>query len=47
MSRAIFARVLGVTSSTVEYWENGQRVPSGSARRLLTLAATHGIEHIL
>ncbi len=35
VSQAVFARVLGVSKKTVEAWEAGRNVPSGSARRLL------------
>jgi putative transcriptional regulator len=35
MSQAVFAKVLFVSSKTVQSWEQGVRVPSKAARRLL------------
>jgi len=35
LSQSAFATVLGVSKKTVEAWEAGRNVPSGSARRLL------------
>lgn len=35
MSQAVFASFLGVDAATVRSWEQGQRVPSGMARRFL------------
>lgn len=37
LSQAGFAKVLVVTNKTVQSWEQGQRTPSGSARRLMQL----------
>jgi putative transcriptional regulator len=38
MSQPVFASLLSVTASTVRAWEQGQKVPSGAARRLLEVA---------
>lgn len=39
VSQPIFAALLSVTASTVRSWEQGQKSPSGAARRLLEVAA--------
>ena len=39
VSQPIFAALLSVTASTVRAWEQGQKTPSGAARRLLEIAA--------
>ena len=36
-----FARLLGVSLSTLIKWESGQRRPSGSSARLLELVSKH------
>jgi len=38
-SQAVFARMLGIARDTEISWEQGRRKPSGSARRLLEIAA--------
>ena len=38
VSQPVFASLLSVTASTVRAWEQGQKSPSGAARRLLELA---------
>ena len=38
LSQSEFARLLGVSVRTLQEWEQGRRIPSGPARRLLTLA---------
>lgn len=38
VSQPVFASLLSVTASTVRAWEQGQKTPSGAARRLLELA---------
>ena len=38
MSQPVFASLLSVTASTIRAWEQGQKVPSGAARRLLEVA---------
>jgi len=35
MSQAVFARLLNVSPKTVQSWEQGQRVPSQAALRML------------
>lgn len=39
VSQPVFASFLSVTASTVRAWEQGQKSPSGAARRLLELAS--------
>ena len=39
VSQPVFASMLSVTVSTVRAWEQGQKSPSGAARRLLEVAA--------
>lgn len=38
VSQPVFASMLSVTASTVRAWEQGQKSPSGAARRLLQVA---------
>jgi putative transcriptional regulator len=38
VSQPVFALMLSVTASTVRAWEQGQKAPSGAARRLLEVA---------
>jgi putative transcriptional regulator len=33
----MFSKIMGVSVSTVEYWESGKNIPNGSAQRLLSL----------
>ena len=40
MSQAVFARVLAVSAKTVQSWEQGTRVPSQAARRLIHVFAS-------
>ena len=37
MSASIFAKVLGVSTGTVQAWERGFRHPSGASARLLQI----------
>lgn len=37
MSHSVFARLLGVSSKTVEAWESGFRKPTGAYARLLQI----------
>lgn len=39
MSQGAFAKLLGVSSRVVQSWEQGDKKPSGAARRLLQVAA--------
>jgi putative transcriptional regulator len=39
MSQAVFAKVLFVSSKTVQSWEQGVRVPSKASRRLIHIFA--------
>jgi len=38
-SQSEFARMIGVTTSTLQNWEQGRREPQGPARALLVVAA--------
>jgi len=40
-SQAIFARLLNVSVKTLQAWEQGVRVPSDAALKLLTVAKHH------
>ena len=40
MSQGAFAAYLGVSPAVIQSWEQGQKKPSGAARRLLQVAAT-------
>ena len=46
VSQAVFAYHIGVTSTLVSAWERGDRKPTGSARRLLSLAKAKGLKAI-
>ena len=39
LSQSRFASLLGVSTRTLQEWEQGRRVPSGAARTLLIIAA--------
>jgi putative transcriptional regulator len=41
MSQAVFARLLNVSSKTVQSWEQGLRTPSHAARRLIQIYSQH------
>ena len=45
-SQAVFAAYLNVTPSLVSKWERGEKIPSGPAAKLLTLASIRGIDAI-
>ncbi len=40
-SQSEFARMIGVSVSTLQNWEQGRRRPEGPARALLRVAAVH------
>jgi putative transcriptional regulator len=44
ISQPIFAEFLNVSSSTVEKWEIGQRVPIGASLQLLHIAKHYGLK---
>jgi len=46
MSQPVFATLLGVGTSTVAQWEQGNRKPSGSSARLLDVIDRKGVEVI-
>ncbi len=39
MSQGVFAKLLGVSVRVIQSWEQGDKKPSGAARRLLQVAA--------
>ncbi len=41
LSQSNFARLLGISLRTLHQWEQGRRTPSGAARVLLRVAASH------
>jgi putative transcriptional regulator len=41
LSQARFAELLGVSTRTLQDWEQGRRMPSGAARTLLRIAANN------
>ena len=41
LSQAAFAKLLGVSTRTLQEWEQGRKAPSGAAATLLRVAACH------
>jgi putative transcriptional regulator len=41
VSQQEFAALLGISVNTLQNWEQGRRVPTGTARVLLEIAANH------
>lgn len=41
LSQQAFAALMGVSARTVQDWEQGRRNPTGAARTLLKVAASH------
>ncbi len=41
LSQSQFAALLGISSATLQNWEQGRRLPKGAARVLLQVAAKH------
>ena len=41
MSQAVFARMLNVSTKTVQSWEQGVRTPSHASRRLIQIYSEH------
>ncbi len=41
LSQSAFAALLGVSTRTLQEWEQGRRQPTGSARALLRVAERH------
>ena len=41
LSQVEFAALLGVSTRTLQDWEQGRREPTGAARTLLRVASTH------
>ncbi len=47
VSQAVLARVLNVTPNAVGQWERGEKKPTGSALKLLSLIRHKGLQTIL
>lgn len=43
VSQAAFAAIMGIGKTTVQQWEQGQKKPSGAARRLLDVIDRKGL----
>ena len=43
VSQGVFAALLNVSLSTLQKWEQGQKVPSSAATRLLQVVDEHGL----
>ena len=41
LSQSKFATLIGISTSTLQNWEQGRRKPEGSAKILLNIAAKH------
>jgi putative transcriptional regulator len=41
LSQQEFARLIGVSARTLQDWEQGRRQPTGAAKMLLRVAASH------
>ena len=41
LSQQAFATLIGVSARTLQDWEQGRRQPTGAAKTLLNVAATH------
>lgn len=41
MSQAVFARLLNVSTKTIQSWEQGVRTPSHASRRLIQIYSLH------
>ncbi len=44
VSQAVFAAYLNASISTVQKWENGDKKPSGTAARLLSIIERKGLD---
>lgn len=47
VSQAVFAAILNTSISTVQKWEIGQKKPTGTALKLLTIVQDRGLESLL
>jgi putative transcriptional regulator len=47
VSQAVLARILNVTPNAVGQWERGEKKPTGSALKLLSLVQSKGLSTIL
>lgn len=41
LSQSKFAAILGISENTLQNWEQGRRAPTGPAKVLLKIAASH------
>lgn len=46
-SQAVIAKILNVTPSTYQKWEQGVVTPKGASLKLLCLANDHGFDYIM
>ena len=46
-SQQVFAKIMNTTSSSLQKWESGAKKPTGTARKLLNLADTKGLEALI
>ena len=47
LSQGVFAAYLNASISTVQKWENGEKKPTGTALRLLSVIERHGLEVLI
>lgn len=47
VSQPVFAQYLNVSKSTVAQWEQGEKIPSGPALKLLNLVEQKGLDALL
>jgi len=46
VSQAVFARYLGLSTNLISQWERGEKKPSGSALKLLSLIEKNGLDFV-
>lgn len=46
VSQAVFARYLGLSTNLISQWERGEKKPSGSALKLLSLIEKNGLDSV-
>ena len=47
VSQAVFAKLLNVSKSTVQQWEQGKKTPNGAALKLLNIVREKGLGALL
>jgi putative transcriptional regulator len=47
VSQPVFAQYLNVSKSTIAQWEQGEKVPSGPALKLLNLVEQKGLDALV